>query len=90
LRKAQGYADVVPTIRKSRVVSNSKKVMSTETVYEYNTIPWKQVEKQVFKLQKRIYQATQRGNQVEVRKLQRRLTESHYAKLLAVRQGISN
>ncbi len=60
--------------------------MSTNTVYEWNTIPWKQVEKKVFKLQKRIYRAAQRGNQVEVRKLQRLLTKSHYAKLLAVRR----
>lgn len=60
--------------------------MSTTTVYEWNTIPWKQVEKQVFKLQKRIYCAAQRGNQAEVRKLQRLLTKSYYAKLLAVRR----
>lgn len=60
--------------------------MSTNTVYEWNTIPWKQVEKKVFKLQKRIYRAAQRGNQVEVRKLQRLLTKSHYATLLAVRR----
>ena len=55
-------------------------------MYEWNTIPWKQVEKQVFKLQKRIYRAAQRGNQVEVRRLQRLLTKSYYAKLLAVRR----
>jgi len=44
------------------------------------------VEKQVFKLQKRIYRAAQRDNQTEVRKLQRLLTKSYYAKLLAVRR----
>lgn len=60
--------------------------MNTNTVYEWNTIPWKQVEKQVFKLQKQIYRATQHGNQVVVRKLQRLLTKSYYAKLLAVRR----
>lgn len=38
--------------------------MNTATVpmYEWNTIPWAKAEREVFKLQKRIYQASQRDN----------------------------
>lgn len=61
--------------------------MSTvQPVYEWNTVPWKQVEKRVFKLQKRIYQASSRGDVKTVRRLQRLLIKSHSAKLLAVRR----
>jgi RNA-directed DNA polymerase len=61
--------------------------MSTvQPVYEWNTVPWKRVEKQVFKLQKRIYQASSRGDVKTVRRLQRLMVKSHSAKLLAVRR----
>jgi RNA-directed DNA polymerase len=53
---------------------------------EWPSIDWKTVEKAVFKLQKRIYQASQDGNRVLVRKLQRLLNASHSAKLLSVRK----
>jgi RNA-directed DNA polymerase len=52
----------------------------------WNTIPWKKIEKNVFKLQKRIYQASSSGNVKTVRKLQRLLINSRSAKLLAVRK----
>ncbi|WP_049802798.1 group II intron reverse transcriptase/maturase [Gloeothece verrucosa] len=54
--------------------------------YEWETIPWRKLEVQVFKLQKRIYRAGQSGNVVLVRKLQRLLMKSLAAKLLAVRR----
>ena len=62
--------------------------MNTENhpVYEWNTIAWKQCEKQVFKLQKRTYQASQRGDVKTVRKLQRLLIHSRSAKYLATRK----
>lgn len=53
---------------------------------EWNTINWKQVEKAVFKLQKRIYQASQRGDVETVRKLQKMLMKSWSARIIAVRQ----
>ena len=31
-------------------------------MYEWNAIPWAKAEREVFKLQKRIYQASQRAN----------------------------
>ncbi len=44
------------------------------------------VEKSVFKLQKRIYQAEINGNIRKLRKLQKTLIHSYHAKLLAVRR----
>jgi RNA-directed DNA polymerase len=49
-------------------------------------IPWTKVHRHVFRLQKRMYQATQRGNVRTVRNLQNRLSKSWYARLLAVRR----
>ena len=49
-------------------------------------IPWKKVHRHVFRLQKRIYQATQRGDVRTVHKLQKLLVKSWYARLLAVRR----
>ena len=52
----------------------------------WQEIPWAKVQRHVFRLQKRIYQATQRGDVRTVRKLQNLLTKSWYARLLAVRR----
>jgi len=61
--------------------------MNTEIpMYGWNTIPWKKVEREMFKLQKRIYQASGRGDVKTARKLQRLLMNSQSAKLLAVRK----
>ncbi len=55
-------------------------------MYEWRNINWRKVERWVFKLQKRIYQASQSGDKLKVRQLQRLLLKSWYAKLLAVRR----
>jgi RNA-directed DNA polymerase len=55
-------------------------------ILQWNEIPWREVERKVFKLQKRIYQATQRGDVKAVRTLQKMVVKSWYAKLLAVRR----
>src|SRR5438067_13828118 len=57
-----------------------------QPMYEWNTLPWRTIERTVFKLQKRIYQASQRGNTDLVHKLQRLLIHSWSAKCLAVRR----
>jgi RNA-directed DNA polymerase len=49
-------------------------------------IPWKKVHRHVFRLQKRMYRATQRGEVRTVHKLQKLLVKSWYARLLAVRR----
>jgi len=69
-------------------MSSSEHVMSHEETrrYKWNTIPWRSVEKKVFKLQKRIYRATINGETTKAQRLQRLLQSSKSAKLLAVRR----
>jgi RNA-directed DNA polymerase len=52
----------------------------------WNTLPWKQFQRHVFKLQQRIYHASCRGDVRTVRKLQRLLIHSRSARCLAVRK----
>ena len=54
--------------------------------YEWKTIPWREIERMVFKLQKRIYRAKIRGNVKAVHRLQRLLVNSWSTKCLAVRR----
>lgn len=49
-------------------------------------IRWKQVERRVFKLQKRIFRASQSGDVKKLRRLQKTLMNSYAAKLLATRK----
>ncbi len=58
----------------------------SKPMYGWNNLPWKQFERQVFKLQKRIYRASQRGNMKTVHKLQRLLIQSRASRYLAVRR----
>jgi len=53
---------------------------------EWNSINWRKLEKVVYKLQKRIYQASLRGDSKAVRKLEKTLMRSWSAKALAVRK----
>jgi len=55
-------------------------------MYQWETIRWPRIERLVFKLQKRIYRAAQRGDHRQVRRLQKLLMRSRAAKLLAVRK----
>jgi len=48
--------------------------------------PWTKVHRHVFRLQKLMYQATQRGDVRTVRQLQNLLSTSWYARLFAVRR----
>ncbi|MEQ8975993.1 MAG: group II intron reverse transcriptase/maturase [Coleofasciculus sp. C1-SOL-03] len=57
-----------------------------QPMYEWNQIPWRKLEKMVFKLQKRIYRASSRGDVRTVRRLQKLLMKSWAAKCLAVRR----
>jgi RNA-directed DNA polymerase len=59
---------------------------ATRPMYEWQDLPWKKIERTVFKLQKRIYQASQRGDMKAVHKLQRLLISSWSARCLAVRR----
>ena len=53
---------------------------------EWKDVNWRKVERYVFKLQRRIFQASSHGNFQLVRRLQKTLTRSYYARLLATRQ----
>src|SRR5216683_1217034 len=52
----------------------------------WNKLPWRKFEQHVYRIQKRIFKAKQRGNQRAVHKLQKLLTKSRAARLLAVRR----
>jgi len=54
--------------------------------YEWQDLDWRLIARRVFKLQKRIYKASCRGNTKTVHKLQRLLMRSWSAKCLAVRK----
>lgn len=59
---------------------------TVKPMYEWNKTPWRKLEKVVFKLQKRIYQAANRGDIKALRRLQKLLMKSWAAKCLAVRR----
>ena len=55
-------------------------------MYKWSDIPWRKLEKNVYKLQKRIYKASCRDDDKTVRRLQKLLLKSWAAKCLAVRR----
>ena len=63
-----------------------RKVSSDKSTMEWRQVDWRKLEKRVFKLQKRIYQASSRGDVRAVRRLQKTLMRSWSAKMLAVRR----
>lgn len=66
-------------------MSKTDSVEELNTV-EWNKLKWKKIQKSVFKLQKRIYQASIGGNTRQIRRLQKTMTRSWNARLLATRQ----
>jgi RNA-directed DNA polymerase len=59
---------------------------SKQLMVEWRSIDWRKLEKRVYKLQKRIYRASNRGDIKALRKLQKMLMKSWSAKVLAVRR----
>jgi RNA-directed DNA polymerase len=59
---------------------------SATATYEWNQLPWRKLEVAVFKLERRIYKASQAGDLRRVHRLQTLLLKSRAAKLLAVRR----
>ncbi|MEB3884152.1 reverse transcriptase N-terminal domain-containing protein, partial [Lyngbya sp. CCY1209] len=62
------------------------KLKLADTKNVWRAINWTKVQRMVFKLQKRIYQAAQSGQDAKARRLQKLLLKSYYARLLAVRR----
>jgi RNA-directed DNA polymerase len=52
----------------------------------WDALPWRKLEQHVYRIQKRIFQAEQRGNTRAVQKLQKLLMKSRAARLIAVRR----
>ena len=59
---------------------------SQQLMVEWRSIDWRKLEKRVYKLQKRIYRASNRGDIKALRKLQKMLMKSWSARALAVRR----
>ena len=57
-----------------------------QPAYEWNDLPWRKLEVQVFKLQRRIFNASERGDMQTVHRLERLLMHAWAAKCLAVRK----
>lgn len=71
------------TVGLTAETNNDKKEMSP---LQWRDIGWKALEKRVYKIQKRIYKASQRGDVRTVHRLQKTLINSWSAKCLAVRR----
>jgi len=52
----------------------------------WNKLPWRTLEQHVYRIQKRIFRAEQRGDRRAVHKLQKLMMKSRAARLLAVRR----
>ncbi len=59
---------------------------SLTTSESWKNLPWKQFQKTLFRLQKRVYKAILVGNKRKARSLQKLILKSQAAKLLAIRQ----
>src|SRR5437763_16531184 len=72
-----------------RAMSHSKEteaMAEPQPIEDWTHIPWRKLEKTVYRLQKRIYQASLRGDEKVVHSLQRLLMKSEAARTLAVRR----
>ena len=63
----------------------TKQVLDPESE-SWNKLPWRKFEQHVYRIQKRIFRAEQRGNTRAVQKLQKLLMKSRAARFLAVRR----
>ena len=80
-RRGHCNMEDIVVISDKQVMSRSKKVM-----YKWDEIDWRKLVRSVFKLQKRIYQASKSGDWKRMKRLQKLLLNSESAKLLAVRR----
>jgi RNA-directed DNA polymerase len=59
---------------------------SLTTSESWKSLPWKQFQKTLFRLQRRVYKAVQVGDKRKARSLQKLILKSQAARLLAIRQ----
>ena len=60
--------------------------VAAPAIEDWTQAPWRKLERHVYRLQKRIYQAQCRGQVKVVHSIQRLLMKSHAARMLAVRR----
>ena len=63
-----------------------QRIPDDKSMGEWRHLNWRKLERRVFKLQKRIYRASQRGDVKALRRLQKTLMKSWSARVLAVRR----
>jgi len=68
------------------VAREETEARAEQPIEDWTQIPWRKLEQQVYRLQKRIYKASCRGNVKAVHSLQRLLMKSQAARTLAVRR----
>src|SRR5439155_17379151 len=64
----------------------TESMVAEQPIEDWAQIPWRKLERKVYRLQKRIYQASLCGNNKAVHNLQRLLMKSKAARTLAVRR----
>ena len=68
------------------VARKARRRLRRQRTEDWRTIPWKKIQKNVRRLQQRIYRAERRGDWKRARNLQRLLLHSWSGRCLAVRQ----
>lgn len=71
---------------KTKAPRNKQNLPPDPESESWRALPWRKFEQHVYRIQKRIFQAEQRGNKRAVHKLQKVLMKSKAARLLAVRR----
>ncbi len=73
-------------MRETKAPRTGRKLSLDPESENWRKLPWRTFEQHVYRIQKRIFQAEQRGNQRAVHKLQKLLMKSRAARMLAVRR----
>jgi RNA-directed DNA polymerase len=68
------------------MTSAARSARRRQHIEDWKALPWKEIERSVFRLQQRIYRAERRGDWKCVRNLQRLMLQSWSARCLAVRR----
>jgi len=70
----------------TKAPSKERQTLPDPESESWRKLPWRKFEQHVYRIQKRIFQAEQRGNSRAVHKLQKLLMKSRAARMLAVRR----
>jgi RNA-directed DNA polymerase len=68
------------------MASVARSIRRRRQLEDWKAVPWRHIQRDVFRLQQRIYQAERRGEYKQVHNLQRLLLRSWSARCLAVRR----